>query len=890
MAFEAAAAAATGTLPVPKKDFAGVSMKTAAKTKLRMSRKLSTALLEKAAAAADHFPKKHKRRSTSTGDEDDIFSGLSSPAVPFSSGLTSPSNGQSLSPTKRNVRFIGDEDNDCDHSSNNSSSLSLHERPLPSYPPKIVPPTSSSARSSGHAYTSPSAPPPSRGMFSRSETLTKMKSIRAPADKAELIRLESFSRSEDDEEGIAGNALTGARLYKCDVCQLEKDKGVLCDSLEHFICRSCFAGHVESLCRDTKAFKTSKSAICCPCGGCTAAPWNSYHMRKILTNGYDNVLELYLSTMMTIMQELSFARLSTNTNTTSLHASPMVSRSNSSRMGVLSMHAEPTRMVSASTSPGIAAMSFTPQKPTVASSVLSSGNNNTNPVEPVVVIQFSDEAMQAEYDKLVETVKILRKQLMDHNLEAAEYIPLEVLQAELQDIFGKTHRGEAYDEARMDYLLMCLENNPEYLHQKEVEQQQWRAENVAYAQACLVEMRGYIPANIFSATTKMLREDYAMPVDFSKRLMAKKCLWLLRCEPNDIEKLHEADLMGRFTFEAQGLDVVELAALYAAVPEKFSSDTTGRKQNWRTSLELSLKKYLQDLAQGRLETSKKRHPVYKKAVPQFKDDTRLHRLRDDLLSSSIGMSTDRIVESSDSKESQVTSDLVSETAAQAAAAIVGMISSSSSVSTLTDINDLSSPAPSADAALGNSKDKTNSTSNISNKIAALQIATSNHRSHGEGGAQNPRRSGTPRPSLFDVPPSSSDDDRNTDAKAGRLGLVNDAKVVAGDEGESVSGVSFDILLSSSSSSPPPPSTIALPSLKVDAIAGNGSHSLSIDENESVNRAKAPPTSSGDKSIEFATSDVSHMKATPRGSSSMAMAAAAAAAAMAMRRKSQSAEE
>lgn len=464
-----------------------------------------------------------------------------------------------------------------------------------------------------------------RPLFTRGGMVSRTKSVRSPSDRAELIVLGDHDHDESAEEGTV-------QQIDCDVCHLSKEKGVFCDSFDHFICHNCFANHVESLCRDASSFKTSKSAVSCPCGGCTSAPWNSYHMRKILTNGHDSVLELYLSTMMLMMQELNFNR------SVGMSPSP-VKRGKGSTPYVISREAslhQPEVSVEPTNTAATESSDNSLQKVVTKVASGTSEPSSHQDVQPVV-INFTDDELREEFEKMRETIKILRKQLMDHNIDAAEYIPLENIQEELQGLFAKANQGEPYDEGRMDYLLMCLENNPDYIQKKEDEQRQWREQNIAFAKQCYNEMLAYVPPDIFSASISRLRDEYKFSADFAKRLISKKCLWLIRCEMADIEKLHEADLMGRFTFEAQGLDVVELAALFAATPEKFSSDSTGRKQTWRNNLEFSLKKLLTDQAQGRLEKKKIRNPLYAKEKPLFGDDRRLHRLRDETNDAAITM-------------------------------------------------------------------------------------------------------------------------------------------------------------------------------------------------------------------------------------------------------------
>ncbi len=50
-----------------------------------------------------------------------------------------------------------------------------------------------------------------------------------------------------------------------------------------------------------------------------------------------------------------------------------------------------------------------------------------------------------------------------------ELYPLPDLKTEIAIIFSKANNGVPYDEARLDYLLMCMDFNPEYKVEKEVE-------------------------------------------------------------------------------------------------------------------------------------------------------------------------------------------------------------------------------------------------------------------------------------------------------------------------------------------------------------------------------------------------------------------------------------
>ena len=42
------------------------------------------------------------------------------------------------------------------------------------------------------------------------------------------------------------------------------------------------------------------------------------------------------------------------------------------------------------------------------------------------------------------------------------YIPLDQLKAEVTQLVAAASEGRAYDEGRLDYLLLCLDANPEH--------------------------------------------------------------------------------------------------------------------------------------------------------------------------------------------------------------------------------------------------------------------------------------------------------------------------------------------------------------------------------------------------------------------------------------------
>lgn len=224
-----------------------------------------------------------------------------------------------------------------------------------------------------------------------------------------------------------------------------------------------------------------------------------------------------------------------------------------------------------------------------------------------------------------ETMDILKEQLSKKGETPLQYIPLAKIKAELDVIFAAANNGQPYDEARLDFLLTCMDYNPEYRVEKAAEDKKWRDDISVFSAECLYTMRGYIPPNIFHSSIESLKNDCQFSVELSKRLFTKKCLWLVRILPSDIERMHIAELQGRFNPQGQGLDIVELAAIYAAIPENFGRDH--KKIAWRLSLEKQLKDLEKDRQANKLIASKKRHPAYKNQIGLFAEVEDMHSMQ-----------------------------------------------------------------------------------------------------------------------------------------------------------------------------------------------------------------------------------------------------------------------
>ncbi len=100
--------------------------------------------------------------------------------------------------------------------------------------------------------------------------------------------------------------------------------------------------------------------------------------------------------------------------------------------------------------------------------------------------------------------------------------------------------------------------------------------------------------------------------------------------PNYISKLHEADLLNKYSYQAQNLDLIELSALYGSLPDESLclNDALGKKKKYKSDLLVELKKMITLHQQNKLPSNKIRNPIYKHAVPLFEDNNDLYSLVD----------------------------------------------------------------------------------------------------------------------------------------------------------------------------------------------------------------------------------------------------------------------
>jgi hypothetical protein len=216
--------------------------------------------------------------------------------------------------------------------------------------------------------------------------------------------------------------------------------------------------------------------------------------------------------------------------------------------------------------------------------------DDTSAVEAAVVTISTttpapaDEHQDGEYKTNVpyaeQNTNLLHEQLKNAAIRPLQYFPLPQLREEINAIIIKLNDGTAteQDNAQLDYLLACLEVNPEHKAEVAEEERLWAEQVRDRAEEWLLETRAFVPPFIVSATEKQLIDECGYSKALAKRLLSKKCLWLVRMQEHDIAKLHFADLSVAYGFQGQRLDLVEMGAIFAVCQSiQFRSDGSREK-------------------------------------------------------------------------------------------------------------------------------------------------------------------------------------------------------------------------------------------------------------------------------------------------------------------------
>tara|TARA_B100001769_G_scaffold271521_1_gene264432 strand:+ start:3258 stop:4193 length:936 start_codon:yes stop_codon:yes gene_type:complete len=132
-----------------------------------------------------------------------------------------------------------------------------------------------------------------------------------------------------------------------------------------------------------------------------------------------------------------------------------------------------------------------------------------------------------------------------------------------------------------------IKNHPKYIEEQVQKNKLWVEDAMERGKDAIEEQKKYIPENIFDNASVVNLQNKGLSLNLATRIMRNRALWLIRMDVKDIANVHIADLKFKYSFT--GLDIIELRALYACLPDKFEHDPKNEKENWKNSLIQSIK-------------------------------------------------------------------------------------------------------------------------------------------------------------------------------------------------------------------------------------------------------------------------------------------------------------
>ena len=84
-----------------------------------------------------------------------------------------------------------------------------------------------------------------------------------------------------------------------------------------------------------------------------------------------------------------------------------------------------------------------------------------------------------------------------------------------------------FDESRFEYLIKCMNVNPQYIEEKRQETLAWKQEVMVKVTEWHSEMNRYIHSSVNRLTVTQLLDDLGSPKALAVRMTTKRCMWLL---------------------------------------------------------------------------------------------------------------------------------------------------------------------------------------------------------------------------------------------------------------------------------------------------------------------------------------------------------------------------
>ncbi len=192
--------------------------------------------------------------------------------------------------------------------------------------------------------------------------------------------------------------------------------------------------------------------------------------------------------------------------------------------------------------------------------------------------------------------------------KALEFVSLKTAKERMHEAVQKLMAGDDSAEKDIDKWDQTIRMHPDYAKEQEEKRIKWEKENAMANQEALRRLRTFVPPDIFSSSVAKMTSE-GVPRIVAQRIWKVKVLQWARWHPDDVKKVHIADLQAKYS--NQGLDVQEMRAVWAEMPEVFDLDSDGKKAQWRSFFSTKLRELTEKEAQGKLNRNELQAPAWK---------------------------------------------------------------------------------------------------------------------------------------------------------------------------------------------------------------------------------------------------------------------------------------
>ena len=209
-------------------------------------------------------------------------------------------------------------------------------------------------------------------------------------------------------------------------------------------------------------------------------------------------------------------------------------------------------------------------------------NINGNGNNSIISLKLNELSISSD-NILLEHIEILKNQLelagikpIDDIItyeDAKEKLKQSLILASENDSFENISEVERWDS--------FITSHPKFILEKKNEEEQWKcSQNESIIKSFNIQ-KSIIPKDIANLSIEDLIKRN-MNKQLATRIFRNKSLWLVHFSKEEIAKLHFADL--QYKFSNVGLDIIELKALYACLPDEFMFDHNKKKQIWKKDI------------------------------------------------------------------------------------------------------------------------------------------------------------------------------------------------------------------------------------------------------------------------------------------------------------------